>query len=638
MRHSWLLAAVPVVLFALLPLNVQAGPPQLARVAPDSLTGAVRLGPAVSLPGSLPRLAATRPIGSPAPSRILTVSVGMRLRNQAGLVKLLHDLYTPGSALFHHWLTPTQFQVRFAPLPAQRLAITRWLHSRTLQVTQNCDNLLITAVARVDRIEAAFGTRLFLYRQAGRTVFANAAPAHVPQGLAPLIASIGGLTNANRPHPLGGLRRPARQTDGFTPSQLADAYGFTPLYQHGYVGAGHSIALAEFTAFDNNNINTFDDAFNLPAPGLQLVPVTVGGSTGGTTINIKEEGEAEMDVEVAHAMAPGATVLVYQGPDTSDSSSVWCHIVQDNHADVIATSYGLDEKHELNSGSQEMDLQDSLFQQAAAQGETVLAASGDNGAYDVPDFDPATAPLQVDFPASDPWVTGVGGTSIFQQPDGSLLETAWSSTQEKTGGGGGLSTYFHRPEWQTGPGVDNKYSNGYRQVPDIAALADNDNPGYQVYSADTNGNVGWGVTGGTSAASPLWAAFVAVADGATGRREGFLNPALYALGADTQPVYNDVTQGDNLYYHATPGWDFATGWGSMNGPALLDALAGTTVYVPPTATPTPTPTPTPTVTPTPKITPTATRTPPKPKVLKCKKGYKKVKVKGKLVCKKVKKK
>jgi kumamolisin len=621
------LTVAAVLLFALLPFDAQAGP-RFPRVVTPPAAGPFRLGSPVSLPGSLPRLAATRPIGSPAPKRTLAVSIGLRLQNRAGLAALLRDLYTPGSARFHHWLTPTQFQARFAPSPAQRQEVIRWLRARTLQVAQNCDNLLITAVGRVNRVEAAFGTRLFLYRESGRTVFANATPVHVPRGLAPLIASVGGLTNAYRPHPLGAPRIPARQTSGFTPSEVADAYGFAPLYQHGFAGLGRTIALAEFTAINNDNITTFDNAFNLSAPILQFAPVTVGDETGGSTIDVKEEGEAEMDAEITHAMAPSASVLMYQGPETTDSSNVYCQIVQDNKADVIDTSYGLDESDAMSSGTREIDFQDGLFQQAAAQGETVLAASGDNGAYDVPSFDPATAPLQVDFPASDPWITGVGGTSIFRQPGGSLLETAWYNPQEKTGGGGGLSVHFHRPAWQTGPGVKNNFSNGFRQVPDIAALGDENHPGYQVYTVDQDGNLGWGVSGGTSAASPVWAAFIALADSTIGRREGFVNPTLYVLGASAQPPFHDITAGNNLYYPATPGWDFATGWGSLNAPALLNALAGSSMYVPPTVTPTPTPTP----------TPTATPKPPKPRVLKCKKGYKKVKKKSKQVCVKIKKK
>jgi kumamolisin len=620
------LAIATIILFSLLPLDAQAGP-RFPRVATPAAR-VFRLGPPVTLPGSLPRLAATRPIGSPAPGRTLTITIGLRLQNRSGLATLLHALYTPGSPRFHQWLTPAQFRARFAPSGVQRLAVVRWLRSQTLQVAQNCDNLLITAVGRVHRIEAAFGTRLFLYKQGSRTVFANATPLRVPQGLGPIIASIGGLTNAYTPRQLVTPRIPADQTGGFTPAQLADAYGFTPLYHQGYTGAARLIALAEFTGISKDNIATFDNAFNLPAPSIQLVPVTVGGVAGGSTIDVKEEGEAEMDIELTHAMAPSATLLVYQAPATVDSSSLYCQIVQDNRADVIDTSYGLDEADAMSSGTREMDFQDSLFQQAATQGETVLAASGDNGAYDVPDFDPATAPLEVDFPASDPWITGVGGTSIFPKADGTLLETAWANPQEKTGGGGGLSVYFHRQAWQNGPGVSNKYSNGFRQVPDISALGDEDHPGYQVYTVDQDGNLGWGVSGGTSAASPMWAAFVAIADAATGRREGFLNPTLYTLGARVQPPFHDITTGDNLYYPATAGWDFATGWGSLNAPALLNAMAGASVYVPPTATPTPTPTP----------TPTATPKPPKPRTLKCKKGYKKVKKKGKQVCVKIKKK
>ena len=184
-------------------------------------------------------------------------------------------------------------------------------------------------------------------------------------------------------------------------------------------------------------------------------------------------------------------------------------------------------------------------------------------------MDARTTSLSVSLPASSPYVTAVGGTTLFLYNTGSYeVEAGWEGPLEGAGSGGGLSQIYARPSWQTGMGVLNSASNGMREVPDVAADAD-PLSGYLIYFNGT-----WQVAAGTSASTPLWAGLIALADQSAAQSGkpalGFLNPALYALGNSS--AFHDVTMGGNLYYSATPGWDYATGWGTPDAAALIPAL------------------------------------------------------------------
>jgi kumamolisin len=220
-----------------------------------------------------------------------------------------------------------------------------------------------------------------------------------------------------------------------------------------------------------------------------------------------------------------------------------------------------------------MDSLHQKLQQAAAQGQSFFAASGDFGAFDCANSQPPSSGLAVDNPANDPMMTGVGGTRLLLNANFTYSsESAWStpSATPPRGTGGGLSTFFIRPAWQTGPGVANSFSTIYRQIPDVALDAD-PATGYSVCvntCATSPPGQGWVVIGGTSAGAPSWAAFIALYNqyaAGTGRpRLGFANPMLYNLASNpqTSPPFHDVTTGNNLNYPATSGWDYPTGWGT----------------------------------------------------------------------------
>ena len=273
--------------------------------------------------------------------------------------------------------------------------------------------------------------------------------------------------------------------------------------------------------------------------------------------------------EVVAAMAPKASQIVYEGPNTTQGvNDTYTRIVDDNKAQIATISWG---ECEAQSGVAELQTLDAILKRGAAQGISMFAASGDSGAYDCNDNN-----LAVDSPAGDPNITGVGGTNLQASGGTYGSESVWSSptdTQRSprgAGGGGGISNTFTQPSWQVGPGVQNQYSNGNREVPDVAADAD-PQTGYAVYctvlasGCPFTGNI---TVGGTSAAAPLWAGSMALVNEYLQKqnraRVGFANPALYALATAQQqfPPFHDVTSGDNLFYPATATYDQASGLGS----------------------------------------------------------------------------
>ena len=210
---------------------------------------------------------------------------------------------------------------------------------------------------------------------------------------------------------------------------------------------------------------------------------------------------------------------------------------------------------------------------AAAAGVTVFVASGDHGAYGCIDNDREDLHVSVDSPASDVNVVAVGGTYASMLQDGTYIdEVAWEDPLTGWAPGGGVSTYYGRPAWQVGLGVDNARSNGKRQVPDVAAPADPTSGFLTVSGGEASSG------GGTSAASPFWAGYTILvrqlAEKEGQRGLGALGPTLYAVAA-AQPggaVFHDVTRGGNLLDNATPGWDYATGLGTPRGTALARAI------------------------------------------------------------------
>lgn len=557
-------------------------------------------------------------------SQQLDLSIGLRLNNAASLQQLLRAMYTPGSAQYHRYLTPSEFRQLFAPTDEQVQQVVSFLQAQGLTVQTIAPNhLLIDARGSVAQVQQAFHVKINTYQYNNRTFYANAQAPSVPASLQTLISSIGGLDNSAHYQPLVQHASTTSQQalttpSGYGPVELATAYNSAPLASAGLRGQNQTVAIFELDGYDVADIQQYFQHYSLGTPDIKNVLVDGAKGTAG-----QGAIEVELDIEVVGAIAPQASQIIYEGPNTTQGlNDTYNRIVTDNQAQIISTSWGLCEN---STGSAELMTLDTIFQQAAAQGIAIYAAAGDAGAYDC-----GNSSLGVDSPADDPYVTGVGGTNLQLNTNNTYgSESVWSDAGDTgrgpkgAGGGGGISSAFAQPDWQTGTGVNNSYSSGQpcgapagqycREVPDISADAD-PGSGYAVYCTVTAAGCssdGWIVVGGTSAAAPFWAGASALINqylqNQNIARFGSANPALYAIynASPVAPAFHDVVTGNNLYYPATAGYDMASGLGSPDVEILAKDLAARAGGGSPTSTPTPgtSPTPTPGLTPTPSPTP-----------------------------------
>ena len=509
------------------------------------------------------------------PNRQMKVAVALRLRNEASLDAFIASASSPGSRRRGQYLSPAEFTARYGPTPGQMQTVQDHLQRSGLTVKGVSPNrTIVDAHGPVRAVEAAFGVAISDWhdRDRNRDFFGNDTQPVLPSAIAPLVVAIAGLNNHYELH--RSFRQPelaapsaAGPAGGYTPTELRSAYHVEPLETATVPGSGQALGLFELDSFNQANITVYDTNY-----GLLTLPPKVVTVDSGPTSSPGGETEVELDIEVMHALAPASPITVWEGPNTGDGVlHTYNAMVVSNTTPANSTSWGICEP---NTTAAEVGALDNIFKQAAAQGQSFFAASGDNGAYDCAgsNSNPSSG-LAVDSPADDPYVTGVGGTALSLNAAGGYgSETVWSNTAKtpNLGSGGGLSTMFARPSWQVGPGVANSFSNGMRQVPDVALDAD-PRTGYSIYTkTSSSAKPDWYVFGGTSASAPAWAAITSLANQYStshgGSSLGFANPVLYNLGstAPLYPPFHDITSGDNLYYPATPSWDFATGWGSVD--------------------------------------------------------------------------
>jgi hypothetical protein len=539
-------------------------------------TTAQKTGRTILTGERIPALKGAKSVGVAYPSTsTMSFSVNLQLHNKAGLAKLLQEQNDRSSPLYHHYLTPDQFTAQFGPTASDVAAVTNFLRSEHLVVDAVAPNhLIIDAHGSSAHVEHAFGTNLGYFTFHGRRVFAPTGDISVPSALAGIVMHVAGLDDVAQYHPLltqhvqlsPRLSPHPGPGGGYTPSELRTAYDMNSLISSDS-GTGQTVGIFELDGYVPSDINTYLSNYGLGSAKYSNVLVDGATNTAGAGAI-----EVELDMEVISAIAPGATQHIYIGPNsTTGVNDTYNKIVTDDTAKVSSTSWG---ECESASGTSELASLDTIFTQAAAQGQAIFAAAGDSGAYDCDDTN-----LAVDSPADDPHVVGVGGTTLTTGSGGSYSsETVWSCSScsgrgpNGTGGGGGLSTYFTQPSYQSGPGVSNSYSNGNREVPDVSADAD-PNSGYSIYcsvaaAGCSSGSAAWTVVGGTSAAAPLWAGSITDANqylaGLSKPTFGGASSTLYSLfnTSQTYAAYHDITTGNNLYYPATSGYDLASGIGT----------------------------------------------------------------------------
>jgi len=631
---------------ALVPVAVVAA---LAAVVAASATAAP--SPRATLTGSAPPWATSSNFkGTTAGSDAVGFRIYLGWRGDAAATAAA--VASPGSASYGKYLTPAQFRQQFAPAQSDVNAVKSWLTSQGFTVDYApSNNLYVAAEGTVAQAQAAFGVSFGEYSVNGLTLRAPSSDISVPASLAGTVDAVLGLdqsaalvhydhVSADRPGPSEGFRNAQPCSAywaekyattlpkfsgvtlpytvcGYTPSQLRGAYGLGDVATAKYNGAGQTVAIIDAYASPTilQDVNTYSQRNGLPQfQGSQFSQVVAPGTLRRAENSRQDPqgwwGEETLDVEAVHSMAPGANVVYVGAPNNfQDLDAALNHVVDRGLAQIVTNSYGW--STELLPNGFVKPYEDILIQ-AAAEGIGVYFSSGDNG-----DETQVMGYRTADWPASSPWVTAVGGTSLgVGATNNYVFETYWGTDKWSLSGGswvsngwwyaagGGTSRIFGEPSYQAGiaDSFAGYFGGSGRVLPDVSMVGDPTTGmlvGQTQAFPDGNYYDQYRI-GGTSLSSPLFAGVMAVADQAAGAPHGFANPALYAqagtaayrdvvpsktwIGAiradyansvDTAGglVYSVRTLGDTLTLTSKKGFDDANGLGTPNGQSFIAALA-----------------------------------------------------------------
>ncbi len=520
--------------------------------AVSALPAAASLQPlSGTIPGAIKDLN-LQPIGRLPADQTLNLAIGLPVRDQDGLIRFVAGVSDPSSPDYGHYLAPGQFAAAYGPTAGDYQAVIDFARANQLAVTEIVDGRLVVGMrGTVAAIEKAFHVRMMVYQHPteNRTFYApDVEPA---LDLAAPVQDIQGLSDFVLPralvHPTGSLQSPQPQ-DGSGPSGGYMGNDFRHAYVPGYTsnGTGQKVGLLEFdSGFYQADITYYESLAGLP--NTTVTPVLLdgynGGGGGGGNV------EVSLDIEMAISLAQTLSeVRVYEGDVTNDILGAMAN-------DTSVLQFGASWGYDINTTS------NNLWLQMAAQGQSFYNASGDSDAY--------TGPIQT--PCDNPYIISVGGTTLTMTSGGGayVSETVWNWTHDGddgVGSSGGISTTYSIPPWQGGVNMSgNQGSNFKRDIPDVGMTADNV---YVRYHNGRNTNVG-----GTSCATPLWAAFTALVNelgAANGHAAmGFINPAVYQIGKgqDESCYFHDTVTGDNTWsrspskFHAVAGYDLCVGWG-----------------------------------------------------------------------------
>jgi subtilase family serine protease len=649
-QHPLTASRLLKTLLALSALLLAPLPPARAQVS-SRITSSIRDSARATLQNShSPRANAQNDLGALNPGTQLqgiTIVFSRSAAQQAALDTLVAAQQNPSSPLYHQWLTPDQFAASFGMSDADLAAVTNWLQGEGFTVLgPNRSRTALSFSGTAAQVASAFGAELHNYKINGQTVFAPSADLSVPAALSGVVLAVRNLSSFRpRPHVIfkpgalaSGTTAPAAGvkpnfTSGqsgnhyMTPMDVATIYDINAAYTAGYTGTGQSIAVIGQSAVALTDISNFQTAAGVPPnlPTTVLVP-----NSGASTIYASDEAESDLDLEYSSSIGRAASIFfVYTGNGSNyNVINAAEYAIENRVASIITLSYG---DCEYDTGQAEITSLNTYLEQASAQGQTVINSAGDSGSSacygDTNLTTTQQEQLNVNFPASSQYVTGLGGTE-FPAADvaagsttywtsngmldviGSALsyipETVWnddSATDGLSSGGGGTSTFIARPSWQTG--VTGIPSGSYRLVPDISLDSSPNDAGYLYCSSageSTTGVTGscangfrdssdlyLTVAGGTSFAAPIFAGMLSLIEQKVGGAGlGLINPTLYSLAANPttySTAFHDITTGNNeclagtgycsgtaeTEYAAGVGYDEATGLGSIDLFNLLTA-------------------------------------------------------------------
>jgi kumamolisin len=582
----------------------------------------------------------------------ISVTITLKLRDLDGAEAMMRRVSTPGDPLFHQFLTPDQVQAQFGPSQATVDSVSARLRQQGLTVVRTTATTL-KATGSPASMERVFQTNLHRFAMPA----GNGAPASifraplqkpvVPAEIAPSVGAVLGLSTKPAFHPhvrqapasLGGVPVNRKSSGGasggnppglLTVSDFATEYDVAPLYKHGITGKGRTIGIVTLANFTPSDVFAYWSSLNLEVDPNRITVVNIDGGPGAPS-DASGSDETTLDVEQSGGIAPGAKIVVYQAPNTNQGFlDAFAAAVQSNTADSISTSWGeweffddLDNAPVTDPFSDKtvsaLQATHELFVEAALQGQSMFAASGDAGAFDVFGEVPSniSTPLSVDYPGSDPAITAAGGTTLpgtqtFLLPGGTTFSLTvptervwgWDYLQPlcnalgipdpiqcdifPAGSGGGVSVFWRLPFYQLGTaGVQSSQPGQVladtsttppevffvlpakfhgRNVPDVSFNAD-PNTGYTVfYTSDKQGFQVLSFFGGTSFVAPQLNGVTALLVENAGHRVGLLNPLLYALAHSPHALnpIDVISAGDNWFYSGRNGYSPAVGLGVLD--------------------------------------------------------------------------
>lgn len=593
--------------------------------------------------------------GTAPANQAVHVTLILKLHNEASLEDYIRQTVTPGSAHYQQFLTTQQFAQKYGATDAEIARVQSYLKSQGLSSEILPSHLAIRTSGTLSQFGKLFQTSVHNYvsRENGHSFHKPITSPQIPSAIADVVDVAAGLSSEKvyRPHhvsspgfaslaaPNAKLSAPSNKSASnsngnptasgvpgqYTVGDVANFYNINPLYHRGVVGKGSTVGIVTLSDFYPSDATTYWSDIGLATKPNRITQVHVDGGAaidGGS-------GETSIDVEQSGGIAPYANIIVYDAPNTTDGYvDAFAQAVSDNIADSISTSWGLPEIFNfaaLNvTGASNTDTTDvgdlrafhKIFLEAAVQGQSLFAASGDSGAYDTArdlgagtGVGQYTAPLTVDSPASDPYITAAGGTTtpysyqFGSGPTQSVTQESvwgWDYLQNyfkqyvrpinlfATGGGGGVSVYWHRPFYQAftwgirrsepnqslvyndpsaGPTTLLQLPSHFagRNVPDISLNADPET-GY-VFVSTVDGGLASG-EGGTSFVAPQLNGITALLRQSAGHRIGLWNPQVYALqdifGYGFFSPFNGVLAGDNWFYNGAPHYNQGAGIGTLN--------------------------------------------------------------------------
>ncbi len=528
------------------------------------------------------------PLGFLPSTQFLNLVIHLPVRNQEELTSLIDRLSDPTSADYRHWLSVAEFTERFGRSEAEYQKVADFAEANGFAVTYSSPNRLMLVVrSSVAQIEKTFNVTMRIYQVPGENRIFYSPDREPSLALDVPVSHISGLNNYSYPHP-GAGRRPAQlgaespgppQGTGSGPDSSFLGSDMRGAYNMGSnTGSGQTVGLAEFSGYTASDVSLYFSNIHQPN-NVPIANIVVDGGSASNWDDSGDEGEVCLDIEQAVSVAPGLSQLrVYIGPTSFGNGAdgyIFSRMATDNLAKQLSSSWWWSPDDPATD--------DPYFEEMATQGQTFFNISGDNGAYTGNDRD------DEGYPAEDVHLTVVGGTELTTSGGGGpwQSEAAWNDDGGGSGGGPADdgTRYFPIQSWQL-PVINssNGGSTTLRNSPDVALQADYDN--YICYDRGVC-QTDWG---GTSFATPRWAAWLALVNQelvANGHAAGlgFINPTLYSIGQSSNysSDFHDITSGNNdtdgqsKFYYAVAGYDLVTGWGSMNGQLLMTSLV--TPYV-----------------------------------------------------------